>query len=471
MKFWIWPFGRSKQSRDMLPPPQPCFFGKTPAYTDFLCRGLPHQFVEKWEIWLREGLAGGKDRQGESWSSAYLSAPYWHFAIPPGVCGSKAWVGVLAFSTDQVERKFPFTLVMEWPQIYFPGGLPSLGAWQERAVHLMSKLINESWSLDKIEAGLAALDLPSETMSLNKENTWPDGSFFFHIDSGRLISSSTWPYFSLDFLAMIPADHSVWWTLGRGQILPSILFCPALPSTEGFQALIDGQWLRHGWKEFPCSETVGVFDNGSPIVSQEASFTDSGVHASLDDADDASTQVDDSDDLFWSSEGLSHAGNIRTVNEDAWLNSPEQGLWVVADGMGGHDAGEVASGLIVSSLDNSEPMSSLNAFIECFEERLTQVHQKLQFMATERSYRLPPGSTVVALLTVAQEGAFVWAGDSRGYRWRDGELVLLTRDHSRVEDYVREGILSEDEARNHPGKNIMAIFAHPLEKVKISECL
>ncbi len=150
---------------------------------------------------------------------------------------------------------------------------------------------------------------------------------------------------------------------------------------------------------------------------------------------------------------LSHVGLVRKLNEDAYLDRPDLGLWVVADGMGGHAAGDVASQLIVTTLNKLSQPKALPAFIDAVEEQLQAVNRELIATGLKRHQII--GSTVVALLIHGRECAYMWAGDSRAYLFRNGTLTQLTTDHSQVELYVQLGIITREEAATHPTANLI----------------
>lgn len=156
------------------------------------------------------------------------------------------------------------------------------------------------------------------------------------------------------------------------------------------------------------------------------------------------------------SHGLSHVGLVRPRNEDAFLDRPDLGLWAVADGMGGHEAGDLASARIVEALGQiAPPHGDLASFVSRVRTALTEVDRELR----ERAAMLGPGavigSTVVTLLAVGNRFACVWAGDSRLYRLRSGTLKQLTVDHSHVQDLVFRGLLREEDAEGHPAAHIV----------------
>lgn len=151
----------------------------------------------------------------------------------------------------------------------------------------------------------------------------------------------------------------------------------------------------------------------------------------------------------------SHVGNVRRLNEDAFLSRPEIGLWVVADGMGGHDAGDYASRMIVERLDSLPPPQSAPAFLAVVKESVISTNDHLRGEAQRRGGQSVIGSTVVIFLAYGRYCAYLWAGDSRIYRLRRGEMTQLTRDHSYVQELVDLGQLSHDEAEAHPQANVI----------------
>lgn len=160
--------------------------------------------------------------------------------------------------------------------------------------------------------------------------------------------------------------------------------------------------------------------------------------------------------VHWTSAQDSNIGMVREINEDAILSSADKQLWAVADGMGGYEAGNVASDMIVKTLNSITVDSlSLNEIIDCVENSLLDVNRRIQEYADLILNGRTLGSTVVTLVIKGHTAACLWAGDSRLYRHRDNQLVQLSRDHSQVEELVSRGIISPEEAKNHPHSNII----------------
>lgn len=135
----------------------------------------------------------------------------------------------------------------------------------------------------------------------------------------------------------------------------------------------------------------------------------------------------------WSSAARSDIGLVRSRNEDAYLDQPARGLWVVADGMGGHAFGDLASSMVVDALDTIPPPDNMPQFISAARDRLNAVNQLLRAEAAARRVSVM-GSTVVVLLACGRDVACLWAGDSRLYRYRNARLQQLSRDHSLAEE-------------------------------------
>lgn len=155
----------------------------------------------------------------------------------------------------------------------------------------------------------------------------------------------------------------------------------------------------------------------------------------------------------WSSAALTDVGKVRKLNEDSVLDRGTEGLWVVADGMGGHSAGDLASQLIVNSLAKVEPAEALAAFVDRVEEAVLSVNERLYEVAN--AHNQTSGSTVVLLLARGRHAVVMWAGDSRLYRWREGRIEQLTTDHTQIELYIEKGLLKRSEAEGHPSGNMV----------------
>ena len=147
-----------------------------------------------------------------------------------------------------------------------------------------------------------------------------------------------------------------------------------------------------------------------------------------------------------------HVGKVRKVNEDSIVSLPDQGIWVVSDGMGGHEAGDFASQAVVDAVAMIDINLEPGDMIRELRAAITRAHSMITAEAENRGGGTI-GATVVTLVLTAGHFAAFWAGDSRLYRMRDGQIEMLTTDHSLVAALVVGGQMSWDEAELHPQSN------------------
>ncbi len=150
-----------------------------------------------------------------------------------------------------------------------------------------------------------------------------------------------------------------------------------------------------------------------------------------------------------------HNGAVRTHNEDRFVDLPEYGLWAVADGAGGHDAGEVASGMIAETLSSMPPDLGAAALLTEIRSRIEHTNTALCEAAAQRGPSSVIASTLVVLVARGGHFACLWAGDSRAYLLRDGALQQISRDHSLVQELVDAGAIRAEDAENHPRANVI----------------
>lgn len=149
------------------------------------------------------------------------------------------------------------------------------------------------------------------------------------------------------------------------------------------------------------------------------------------------------------SHAISHSGKVRDHNEDSVLAAPELGLWLVADGMGGHAAGEVASAITAATVKQGvEDGKTLGTAI-------MQAHEQVVAQAESKQENQGMGTTVVAARANDSSIKISWVGDSRCYRYRAHKLEQLTTDHSYLELLVQQGGLKREEARDHPQRHVV----------------
>jgi protein phosphatase len=160
--------------------------------------------------------------------------------------------------------------------------------------------------------------------------------------------------------------------------------------------------------------------------------------------------------------GMSDVGRCRKANQDQFLVDMPLGLYAIADGMGGHAAGEVASELAISALaeslrdaGNGKPVGTAAQAADQLRAALNEGNQRICDSMLSRAEWRGMGTTMVVLLTVGETAVVGHVGDSRAYLLRDGQLRQLTSDHSWVNEQVKLGLLTHEQAQRHPMRNIV----------------
>lgn len=155
------------------------------------------------------------------------------------------------------------------------------------------------------------------------------------------------------------------------------------------------------------------------------------------------------------SAALSHCGVVRQINEDSVLSIPDNRLWVIADGMGGHEAGDIASKIVVDVLEKGVLPTSLSDCVDAVERFLEDANKRIHEYSELVLNNKTVGTTVVVFIVRGKLGVCLWVGDSRLYGYRDGMLDQLTTDHSRVAELVEQGLILPEQAQSHPESNII----------------
>lgn len=416
---------------------QPGFFGKLPGRGDFVERRLEPGLVSHWDDWLQQCIAASQTALGERWLDFYLTAPVWSLAASAGVLGSQATIGVMMPSVDKVGRYYPLLIAMQIQSDADPLALLSQNqAWTSAAEDLLlASLDEERMSFEAFDEAVAAL--PAPTASPPPQRTagssgdpaaraavaFPGTAQLARVhelDAARPLIEQGQPY-------------TVWKTEGSEHLPGTAALSLSLPATNLFPALLNGDWQGCGWQvdtaaeelvppllqAIPASTTTPI-----PVLPPEA------ITAPLIDAPvELAASPESAVTLENRSAGVTHSGNARSQNQDAWNAREDLGIWIVADGVGGHGAGELASTLAAQVLDALSGGT--------VEQRISELTLGLRLTQStlrtiEKRYEEPSQSatTVVALLIEAHSGTVAWVGDSRAYRFRDGALTQLMSDHA-----------------------------------------
>jgi serine/threonine-protein phosphatase Stp1 len=162
-----------------------------------------------------------------------------------------------------------------------------------------------------------------------------------------------------------------------------------------------------------------------------------------------------------------HVGLKRKVNEDSVMLRTDHGLWAVADGMGGHEAGDVASRRVAEALARLPDGRDLDDLTDSAVSALEDVNAELIRLARADHRPRTIGSTVVGLAVRDGQYRCFWAGDSRAYRVRGSRIERLTRDHSLVQGLIDAGMLSREEAKDHPDANVITRAVGASESLEV----
>lgn len=424
------------------------FYGKVSTHGDFVSRRLPRTFLDPWDHWLQECLRCTHDQLGADWLDIYLTSPVWRFALSAGVCGDAAWAGVLIPGVDRVGRYFPLTVAAPLPS--GTGTLRTVidaDAWFSELERVALSSLDDAFDLDRFDRQVGALGpvpLPPggpETAAASADSV----AWHFALGTGSA-GAAPWPALAGGLLDALMPRHSVWRTAGPDRVRPSLGVCHGLPPARSCAALMDGQWMRWGWR----SRDSGLVGLGLPGGSAEP----------LVIGDPAPR---------WMSAHATDPGRVRDHNEDALVDSPAGGVWAVADGMGGHAEGQVASAAVARALGGLGSAGSLDGLVSAARDALARVNGELR----ERAHLHPSGdvigSTVVALLADGDRLACLWAGDSRAYRYRDGRLSAVSRDHNVLEELLANGQLDPSQAAGFEGGNALTRAVGGADDLELDE--
>jgi serine/threonine protein phosphatase PrpC len=152
--------------------------------------------------------------------------------------------------------------------------------------------------------------------------------------------------------------------------------------------------------------------------------------------------------------GLTHVGVVRSVNEDSMMLREDAGVWVVADGMGGHENGQWASTTIVDSVAAARLTGDFDPDVTTIGDAILAANETIYRASVESGRSM--GSTVTALYLKDERFAAFWAGDSRIYLMRAGTLHQLSRDHTQIMDMVERGLMTPEEAAHHPMGHVLS---------------
>lgn len=429
----------------------PGFYGKLPTLGDFVTRRLPRSFIDVWDNWLQSSIAVSREQLDADWLEVYLTSPIWRFVISPGLSGTGGWAGVMMPSVDRVGRYFPMTVATYLGDGTFSETyLVDAAEWFERIEDLTLSGLADGFDLDRFDQELLNLAAPAASQWTPAARSNLQGE-----RGGRralqvsLSNPSELPE-ALNSLAVgigerLMPVHSIWTSEGSERVPASLLACDGLPPANSFVALMTGDWHQRGWQPHgeAAEETRAPVDASAPSsepVVMTSELEEPTIRRPIE--------------FRWQSHDITVVGNRRKINEDSVYADDQTGLWVVADGMGGHQAGDVASLAIIDALKALKPNED-ESIVGRVRAALESVNGELHRMGEERLGGQVVGSTVVALMAQANRCTALWAGDSRLYRYRAGQLEQLTADHSLLDEMIRSGMMNPEQLAPQANNNII----------------
>ncbi len=425
--------------------PMPGFYGKLPVLGDFVSRRLPHDFITQWDGWLQSSFAVSREMLAERWLHYYLNSPIWRFGLSSGLCGKDSWIGIIMPSVDRVGRYFPLTIARKTPaNISVEQFFCSSSAWFESAEQIALMALENDLSVDVFDEMVRKVENSKTSSGVN---FLPDLTQSF--EELQFQTGVTIPVMDQNMLNGGIRGLSFWSTAGSEAIQSGSCFFRGLPPFNYFSGFLTGQFYLQGWDL--THNNLSLPDSQSPIsvsqqnhqLHQSHQPPDSNMSGVKQNQNNAilSTPHQRASKLAWRSFSKTDRGHVRKINEDSILDRPDLGLWVIADGMGGHHAGDVASQKIIHSLNHHFQPNSLEGAITEFRQILNQVNFELRELSEKNEGNKIIGSTIVALLGGEQHFVCFWAGDSRLYRLRDNQLVQLTVDHCEYQNSDYEMIV------------------------------
>ncbi|NOQ13552.1 MAG: type VI secretion system-associated protein TagF [Methyloprofundus sp.] len=422
------------------------FYGKLPSLGDFVSRRLAQDFIASWDSWLQSSLAVSRESLGEQWLDQYLTSPIWRFALSPGLAGKGAWLGIVMPSVDRVGRYFPLTIACEVPaNVSLIQLFVSECDWFEELESVAISALENDLAVEEFDSqvkGITALKVGTKSRPPHaKEQSQGNNAFYLEFDSTRIKTECILPSLTSLLLDTYSPGHSLWCSVGSDNIKPGVLVVDGMPPYTAYIGMITGNFLQTGWAlqqqqvEQSTQQSVTKMPSGGESVNEQ-------VHIYKERYTKVNTITATPEQRAlngaWQSFAKTDSGKVRKYNEDAILDRPDLGLWVVADGMGGHQAGDVASRKIIDTLNGLHLSLPLESTVTQVKAALQLVNNELKELAARSYGEQIIGSTVVALIGGSTHFACLWAGDSRLYRLRDKKLLQLTIDHCSEQEYIAD---------------------------------
>jgi len=220
-------------------------YGKIPIMGDFVSRRLPGDFVQSWDAWLQDAVSDSKQKLGPGWLDIYLTSPIWRFILSSGVCGTKAWAGVLIPSVDRVGRYFPLTLAAKIPEkSAVPRWFIQAGEWFEDVENLALSGLQDDFNIAEFEEH-QGISLPVEGWYTESNHNLQDG-FYIEMATGDGMPDAL-ADLSSGLMNRFMSKYSLWSSIGSEYVRPCLRVYKSLPPASAYSTfLTDGANSKKG---------------------------------------------------------------------------------------------------------------------------------------------------------------------------------------------------------------------------------
>jgi type VI secretion system protein ImpM len=226
------------------------FYGKLPAKGDFLTRGLPREFIDRWDDWLQHGMNDSRQSLGEGWLQTYLTSPLWRYVVPANTLSPDAWAGVFMPSMDKVGRYFPMMIATKLPDDAKPLLVAaSCNSWFEAMEgQLLAALDEEQLDMDHFDTTVQGVSMPTPSVVAPVAPTSIDHGTRLPLDANANVAQLFLQQ-SVSSLEATLGHCCIWWGHGSELVAPSFVMSRGLPGEGRFTAMLDGNWGARGWSE------------------------------------------------------------------------------------------------------------------------------------------------------------------------------------------------------------------------------
>jgi type VI secretion system protein ImpM len=337
------------------------FYGKLPSHGDFLRRRVADAFLGVWDGWLQDCIEASRSMLGDTWLDVYLTSPAWRFACAAGACGPAPVVGVMAPSVDRVGRYFPLTVIAQLP---LDAELVSVATTAHAFFDSVERLVIDTLSADVVDVD--AFDVQLMMLGRVLEVTAPAT---VHLEPAAA--------------AVLEGQHGAWQLpIGSASnlraVLEQVMTHRLSMCVRAIGHVVDG-WIGGSRAELPDNKgataprflrrasrwVVGV---GQMAVGQSGSRAD--AHA-------AELLVDDVTPPRFRSAAATDVGQVRQVNQDAFIERTDVGIWASPTVSVVTAKGEIASRMVCDALANIVPNSSFEDVVATARQRVGEVNEQL----------------------------------------------------------------------------------------------